>query len=621
MKHSILTKARFLSLVLTIIMVLGIVAVPVSAGTKLTINVKITYDQVEARKMLSSINNMRKNDAWLWKSSTGDEKENISGLSQLTYDYSLEKIAIQRAEELAQRFETGIRPDGSGFNTIKIDKVTSEGECICSGCSSVTSAFYYWEESNEPNHYQANRAMLLDSDFKAVGIAHVKYGDTDFWTLEFGSANSGTPKTTAKTGTSTKSITLDSDKDNYRLAVKIGEENKISMRVGDEIDMPKIYVKVVYGGESEIPISASDCSFTYEFESEYIDVSNGKIKALAKTPTTFLTIKGTYQGMSFSNAAIVVVMGASSSSGSGSSGSSGSGSSGSSGSGTTTPSGGSSSGSGSSSGGSSSGSGSSQNPAAPTVVVTQDDPTADAITNFVRRVYRSVLGREGEDEGVNYWINALYNYQVSGADLAMQFVTSKEYTDKGTSNDQFVEMLYSAFFGRASDTDGKNYWLSQLSGGVSREEVAKGFVNSKEWANTCAEYGIRSGGTQKPTVNIDPTADTYAFVERMYTKAFKRASDNGGLEYWSGLLANYTTTGEAVAMEFFMSPEMESYNLSDEEFLERLYLTFMDRESEPDGRAFWLNEMKTMSRREVVQCFAKSEEFRLKCIKARILPC
>ncbi len=617
MKHSILDRTRFISLVLTIMIVLSIVAVPVSAGTQLTVTFDIKHDQVEARKMLDMINNIRLNDAWLWKSEDGDEKIQITGLSKLTYDYTLEKIAIQRAEELGKHYECGVRPDGSDFSKLEINDVNSFCECICSNVQSVNAAFAEFEEKNEPNHWQDNREALLSRDYSAIAIAHVKFGAKDFWVLEFGKTNSGAAKTTARTDTTKETMTFDSSDITFKTRINDGE--KISLKVGENQDIPSFELYIVYGKKNSISIPGSECSCSWSSgDTDYLKVEGGKLIPLKVKANAKLIVNGTYQGVSFKGSTYVTV-----NQGSGSSGSSGS-STPAPATGTPTP--GSSSGSGSSSGGSSSGgsssgSSSTPKPATPTVVVTQDDPSADAITNFVRRVYRSVLGREGEEEGVNYWINALYNYQVSGADLAMQFVTSKEYKDKGTSNDEFVEMLYSAFFGRASDTDGKNYWLSQLSAGVSREEVANGFVNSKEWANTCAEYGIRSGGTQKPTVNINPTEDTYAFVERMYTKAFKRSSDSGGLEYWAGLLANYTTTGEAVALEFFMSPEMESYNLSDEEFLERLYLTFMDRESEADGRAFWLNEMKTMSRREVVQCFAKSEEFRLKCIKARILPC
>ena len=60
---------------------------------------------------------------------------------------------------------------------------------------------------------------------------------------------------------------------------------------------------------------------------------------------------------------------------------------------------------------------------------------------------------------------------------------------------------------------------------------------------------------------------------------------------------------------------------SDEEFVDRLYKTFMDRDAEPDGKAFWLKSLSDgVSRKEVVLGFTRSEEFVGKCISERILP-
>ena len=152
-------------------------------------------------------------------------------------------------------------------------------------------------------------------------------------------------------------------------------------------------------------------------------------------------------------------------------------------------------------------------------------------------------------------------------------------------------------------------------------EVANGFIYSQEWADTCAEYGIRSGGTLKPQVDIEPTDLTYAFVERMYTTAFKRSSDVDGCNYWAEKLANYEMTGESVGAFFFLSDEMDSYGLSDEEFVTRLYKTFMNRDPETEGYNYWVGVLRSgASRSSVVYGFTRSQEFVDKCIEARIVP-
>ena len=107
----------------------------------------------------------------------------------------------------------------------------------------------------------------------------------------------------------------------------------------------------------------------------------------------------------------------------------------------------------------------------------------------------------------------------------------------------------------------------------------------------------------------------------MYTTALKRNSDPDGKKYWSEELSNFRCTGEAVGIGFFLSDEMVSLNLSDEEFVTRLYKTFMDREPEKEGYDFWVKYLKNgNSRKDAVYGFTRSEEFVGRCIEARILP-
>ena len=156
---------------------------------------------------------------------------------------------------------------------------------------------------------------------------------------------------------------------------------------------------------------------------------------------------------------------------------------------------------------------------------------------------------------------------------------------------------------------------------MDRTTVANGFIYSQEWADTCASYGIRSGGDLKPQGKIAPTDLTYAFVERMYTTAMCRGYDEEGRQYWAGELANFNITGEQVGASFFLSAEMEGYNLSDQEFLNRLYATFMNREADADGSAYWLGVMASGTpRADIVYGFTRSPEFTDKCVEARILP-
>lgn len=246
----------------------------------------------------------------------------------------------------------------------------------------------------------------------------------------------------------------------------------------------------------------------------------------------------------------------------------------------------------------------------------------DQIRAFVDRMYTCVLGRDAEPEGEEFWVNELYNYRNTGAECAYNFLKSAEFRSKTISYSDYLNVLYRAFFNREFDYEGKNFWTIALcKGEVSLDTLADFFINSKEWADTCASYGIKSGGTAVSSVKIAPTDATNAFVERLYQTALGREYDTEGRDFWAKLLANFELTGEDAGVEFFLSPEMEGLHLSDEEFVERLYLTFMDRSSDSSGKAFWVDQLKTgATRKEVVLGFTRSTEFGSKCIEARIIP-
>lgn len=254
--------------------------------------------------------------------------------------------------------------------------------------------------------------------------------------------------------------------------------------------------------------------------------------------------------------------------------------------------------------------------------ITKPTVNNDQIKGFIERIYTYVLNRESEEEGVNFWYSELYNFNRTGAEVAQGFIFSPEFENRNTTNEEFIEILYKTFFGRESDVTGMTYWLSLLESGTSRMDVANGFIFSQEWADTCASYGIRSGcDSVAATVAIKPTDATNAFVERMYTTAMKRASDKSGKEYWASELSNFRTTGENVGAAFFLSEEMTNFKLSDKEYLDRLYSTFMDREADSDGAAYWLDQLANgATRAQVVYGFTRSPEFVEKCVAARILP-
>jgi hypothetical protein len=64
--------------------------------------------------------------------------------------------------------------------------------------------------------------------------------------------------------------------------------------------------------------------------------------------------------------------------------------------------------------------------------------------------------------------------------VSSQFQGSAEFATRGTGNGQFVDDLYYAMLQRGGDMSGFNYWLGQLSAGVTRDQVRQRFLGSPE---------------------------------------------------------------------------------------------------------------------------------------------
>ena len=111
---------------------------------------------------------------------------------------------------------------------------------------------------------------------------------------------------------------------------------------------------------------------------------------------------------------------------------------------------------------------------------------------FVTRFYQQCLGRNPDHAGLEGWANALLDGSLTGSDVAYGFVFSQEFLNKNTTNEEYLPVLYEAFFNRQPDQGGWDGWLSELNRGTSREEVLNGFIFAAEFAKLCTDYGIHS---------------------------------------------------------------------------------------------------------------------------------
>ena len=113
------------------------------------------------------------------------------------------------------------------------------------------------------------------------------------------------------------------------------------------------------------------------------------------------------------------------------------------------------------------------------------------VSRFVMRMYDCVLARDYEYEGYSYWGRNICRHKFGGSDMAKKFIFSDEYLEKDSSNEQFVTMLYKAIMGREPELSGLVFWVEKLgSGEMTRGKLLDNFIDSQEYSDICAEYGM-----------------------------------------------------------------------------------------------------------------------------------
>ena len=267
------------------------------------------------------------------------------------------------------------------------------------------------------------------------------------------------------------------------------------------------------------------------------------------------------------------------------------------------------------------------------------------IQDFVDRFYSTILGREADPAGLNNWVDRLYTGVRTGADVARGFVFSPEFGGRGTSNVEFVETLYTAFFDRPADATGLTNWSARLDGGMTRAQVLNGFIYSQEFSNLANSYGILVDSSDGPisdeaVIRGNPddanmlhggSGDSIIFVEgtgereqhandklvtgqvfRLYGATLGRTPDTTGLENWIGGLQNNLELVQ-VANGFVNSAEFRAtYGaLDDEGFVSLLYNNVLGRDPDPQGLTNWVARLEDgMTRAQVVVGFSESAEYR-----------
>ena len=100
------------------------------------------------------------------------------------------------------------------------------------------------------------------------------------------------------------------------------------------------------------------------------------------------------------------------------------------------------------------------------------------------RLYNAAFARFPDADGLKYWIDEFSSGRNTRRVVAQSFLGSSEFTEKYGSNvsdETYVNNLYKNVLGRDADAEGLNYWVGNLSSGIeTRYEALLGFAESAE---------------------------------------------------------------------------------------------------------------------------------------------
>ena len=261
--------------------------------------VEVIYHQDEARGMLSDVNELRTGgNAWVW-SSDNSEKIYYSNLEELTYDYELEKAAMQRAAEIAV-VASHMRPDGSECWSAYPEAFANsrKGENIAFGFSSASSVFNVWREDDEYYYGQAHRRNMLGEQFQSIGIACAEYNGWKYWVQEFSSKVVSTSPLLY--GENKTSVNIPISKSDGWLNMSFADDAYqndpyLTLEPGDEISAPAVnaafyYQNYLYEDLGRVTNIRSDNSYV-------VKVKSGRLSAV-NPGDAVITYKSTFGSFS-----------------------------------------------------------------------------------------------------------------------------------------------------------------------------------------------------------------------------------------------------------------------------------------------------------------------------------
>lgn len=148
----------------------------------------------------------------------------------------------------------------------------------------------------------------------------------------------------------------------------------------------------------------------------------------------------------------------------------------------------------------------------------------DVVKKDVAKLYVSAFGRAPDAEGFKFWLDS-YEKGVDLYKMAMYHTQSEEYkkayADVKTNAD-FVEKVYMNVLNRASDAEGKKFWVNALDKGMTKAAFLVDFIKGAQGDDVAqiankADFGIYVAENKIPVDNEKVVAQFKAITSAAST--------------------------------------------------------------------------------------------------------
>lgn len=185
---------------------------------------------------------------------------------------------------------------------------------------------------------------------------------------------------------------------------------------------------------------------------------------------------------------------------------------------------------------------------------------------FAMQMYRDFLGREGDADGLHFYLNTIGTNNAIKPAIVESFFNSPEFQNVGAA----VTRLYFAFFNRFPDYSGFQFQTNVIRQGGTVAQVANGFALSPEFTNT---YG---------------SLNNTQYVQLLYQNVLGRSATQPEIDFHVNRLANQGATRGDVMAGFSESPEYIDAR-KNHVYVAMMYIGMLRRAPDQAGFDFYLN--------------------------------